>query len=175
MSLKINTFWYLNGHLGGITVEFDLSELMLKFAVQVDHLTTCPHTLWLLFCSVFPLQAKPRWGLTPGSTPCPCPRLPPPPLRHCPPPRPLSPATGRVLPPSAPPRGSWAGTRGTATWTTMSTWRRWAGYLPRSCKYTHCSLLRANFLRRWSQFHQMMGLKRWEHTVCTQRTQCFLI
>lgn len=158
MSIQIHSFWSLNCHLSVLSL-----IIFLSACLSFSSLRFC---LSLLLC--LPLQAKQLWGLTPGSTPCPCPHLPPPRLRRCPPPRLLSPATGRVLLPSVPPRGSWAGTRGTATWTTTSTWQRWAGCLPHSCKCTCCSFLSPNFLRRWSQFHQIIGLNREEHTVCTQ-------
>lgn len=158
--------WLKYRHFG----TFDTS--VLNWIIFWAHVWASPHRFCLSFLLCLLSQAKQLWGLTPGSTPCPCPHLPPPRLRRCPPPRLLSPATGRVLLPSVPPRGSWAATRGTATWTTTSTWQRWAGYLPHICKYTRCPFLSANFLRWGSQFHQIIGLNGGEHTVCTHRTRC---
>lgn len=79
---------------------------------------------------------KQPWGGTQDSSRCHCLHLPHPPPH--PPPHLPSRATGQALHQSAPPRGNWAGTRGTATWMTTSTWQRWADCLPLSCKY-RCS------------------------------------
>lgn len=75
---------------------------------------------------------KRLWGLTPDSSPCPCPH----PRRLLPPPLP-SPATGQGLLPSALPKGSWMESRETVTWRITSTWPKWVDCLLHSCKYRH--------------------------------------
>jgi len=98
--------------------------------IEIQYLTT------VHFSAVFPFQVKQLWEETPDSSPCLYHHLPPL-LRHLPPRLLPSPATGRDPLQSAPPRGSWAGTRETATWTTTSMWQRWVDCLLHSCEYTH--------------------------------------